>query len=105
MEKRAEKAIDQVSSGDKRLATLLRAGRIFDELDRRLQPELAENSRGHIQVACVDGDCLVLAATSPAWASRARLEAPGLLEVARKIWPEDLRRTRVIVAPPVDPGN
>ncbi len=97
MEKPAEKKPGQIASGDRALSALLRMGRVYDELDRRLQPSLPEGSRGHIRVACIDGDCLVLAATSSAWASRARLEAETLLQAARGFWPEDLNRTRIIV--------
>jgi hypothetical protein len=97
MEKPAEKKPGQIASGDRGLAALLRMGRVYDELDRRLQPSLPEGSRGHIRVACVEGDCLVLAAESSAWASRARLEAETLLQAARTCWPDNLRRTRIIV--------
>ncbi len=100
MEKPAEKKPAQIASDDRGLATLLRVGRVFDELDRRLQSSLPESSRGHIRVACVDGDCLVLTAESSAWASRARLEAETLLQAARQIWPENLRHTRIIVHTP-----
>jgi hypothetical protein len=92
-----EKDLTSIVSGDQRLSALLRAGRMFDELDRRLQTELPESARGSIQVACVEGDCLVLAAESPAWATRARLFAPTLLEAARSIWPQELKIWRVIV--------
>jgi hypothetical protein len=97
MEFRKEKDLAGIVGSDRTLSTLLRAGRMFDELDRRLQPVLSETLRGKVQVACVDGDYLVLAADSPAWATRARLEAPVLLEAAREIWPRDLNHWRVIV--------
>jgi hypothetical protein len=97
MEFRSEKDLAGIVGSDRTLSALLRAGKMFDELDRHLQPVLSDTLRGHAQVACVDGECLVLAADSPAWASRARLEAPALLEAARKIWPRELNNWRVIV--------
>ena len=77
----------RVAGGDRRLASLLRASQAFEALDARLRPHLSESSRGNIRVACVEGDCLVLAAASSAWASRARLEAQNLLEHAKELWP------------------
>jgi hypothetical protein len=101
MEQKSEKSLDQVAGNSQRLVTLLKAGRLFDELDRQVQAVLPEQARGQIQVACVEDDCLVLAAASPAWASRARLLADRLLnEVNRQLDPP-LRRTRVIVAPKI----
>ncbi|TVQ34615.1 MAG: DUF721 domain-containing protein [Wenzhouxiangella sp.] len=94
-----EKDVGMVSAGHRGLAGLLRRARAFEALDARLQPLLPENARGQIRVACVEGETLVLAATSPAWSSRARLEAPRLLEAAADLWPTELRSTRVIVTP------
>lgn len=98
MAPRNEKDLAGIVSADGRLSALIRASRMFDELDRRLQPQLPESLRGKVQVACVDEDVLVIAAASSAWASRARLEAPNMLEAAREIWPQDLRNWRVIVS-------
>lgn len=94
-----EKDLASVSSGHRGLAGLLRQARAFDALDARLQPLLPENARGKIRVACIEGETLVLAATSPTWSSRARLEAPTLLEAAASLWPTPLKNTRVIVVP------
>lgn len=97
MESRSEKDLASIVGNNRELSTLLRAGRMFDELDRRLQPMLPESLRGKVQVACVDEDVLVLAAESSAWGSRARLHASELLEAARQIWPNELTSWRVIV--------
>ncbi len=100
MEEKSEKNLDQVAGNSQRLVSLLNAGRLFDELDRLIQPLLPEQARGQIQVACVEDDCLVLAASSPAWASRARLLADTLLnEVNRYLDQQPLKKTRVIVVP------
>jgi len=98
MNDRGEKSVSAVAGGDRRLASLLRASQAFEALDARLRPHLSEASRGNIRVACVEGDCLVLAAASSAWASRARLEAQNLLEHAKELWPGELTKTRIIVA-------
>lgn len=97
MEEKSEKSLEQVAGADRRLDTLLKAGRLFDALDQHIQPVLPEAARGRIQVACVEDDCLVLAAASPAWASRARLLAQTILNEANRHLPEALKRTRVIV--------
>ncbi len=98
MNDRGEKSVSAVASDDRRMASLLRASGAFEALDSRLQTHLGEAARGNIRVACVDGNCLVLAAASPAWASRARLEAENLLDQAKQIWPGELTKTRIIVA-------
>ena len=89
----AKKSVSAVAGGDRRLASLLRASQAFEALDARLRPHLSESSRGNIRVACVEGDCLVLAAASSAWASRATaLEAQNLLEHAKELWPGELTK-------------
>ena len=100
MEKKSEKNLGEIADSNQRLLSLLNAGRLFDALDRVVQPLLPEQARGQIQVACVEDDCLVLAASSPAWASRARLLADTLLnEVNRYLDQQPLKKTRVIVVP------
>ena len=94
-----EKDLNAISSAHRGLSGMLRQARAFEALDARLQPLLPDNARGHIRVACVEGDTLILAATSPTWSSRARLEAPTLLEAAASLWPTPLKSTRIIVAP------
>ncbi len=101
MEKKSEKSLDDIAGNSQRLVNLLNAGRLFDELDRLVQPLLPEQARGQIQVACVEDDYLVLAAASPAWASRARLLADTLLNEVNRHLDQPLRRTRVIVAPKI----
>jgi hypothetical protein len=97
MQDKSEKSLQQVVGDNRRLDMLLKAGRLFDELDRRIQPILPEAARGRIQVACVEDDCLVLAAASPAWASRARLLAESALVEVNQHLPTPLKRTQVIV--------
>ena len=102
MEGRAEKSLSDALTGSTTLKRLARAQQIFEALDRQLQPLLPAAARGKVCVACVQGTTLVLAAASSTWAVRARLEADGLLEAARAVWPEPLDRVQVIVSPGVD---
>lgn len=100
MTKRAgERSVDAVAAGDSGLHQLLQAARFFDRLDEQIQPCLPEQMRGMIRIACVEGDCLVIAADSPAWASRARLLADELLNEANRHLDKPLARTRVTVVP------
>lgn len=105
MEKPAEKSLAAAVSDAAPLARTLRAQSLFEALDRKLRPAFSSGCREQVQVACVRDDTLVLAATSPAWASRARLEAPGILEAARRIWPGTLKGVQVIVVPPLHGGE
>lgn len=100
MGKRNERQAGDVAAGDRHLASLMRTAGIFERLDQTLQPLLPASDRGHIRLACIEEDTLVLAADSPAWATRARLAAPDWLAAAAELWPTELRRTRVIVARP-----
>jgi hypothetical protein len=99
MDSAAEKSLAELVSATRPLARLLRAQRLFEALDEEIQPALSEACRNRLRVACVEGETLILAAPSSAWASRARLEAATALTAARKLWPGELRQVRVIVAP------
>jgi len=77
----------------------LRKARAYLALNARVQALIPDTARGRIAIACVEDDCLVIAASSSASASQARLLADSLLEAACHHWPERLTRTRVIVMP------
>lgn len=94
---RPESSARDIAGKDRQLSALMRAARAFEALDRRVQEVLSESSRGRVRVACVDKGQLVLAAESPAWATRARLEADTCLETARAVWPQDISSVKVIV--------
>ncbi|HMB38556.1 MAG TPA: DciA family protein [Wenzhouxiangellaceae bacterium] len=81
------------------LGQTLRRAEAYMALNARLAHLIPEQARGEIMIACVDGDCLVIAAASSARATQARLLADQLLEAARKHWPRALARSRIIVAP------
>ena len=96
---RKERGIGEVSEGHEGLARLMATARALDRLDASLRQVLPGSMREHIGLACIEGNTLVLAATSPAWASRARLMADDLLREANRQLDERLQGTRVIVVP------
>jgi hypothetical protein len=98
MEKRVEKRAGDIAGADRRMARLLRLARLFETIDGHIQPMLPESARGHIRVSCLDDDCLVLAAQSPAWASRARLLADSLLTEVNRHLPKPVKRVKVVVS-------
>ena len=99
MDSAAEKSLAELVKSSGPLARVLRAQRLFEALDREIQPSLSDLCRNQVRVACVEGETLVLAARSSAWASRARMEQVAALSAARKVWPGELKQVRVIVAP------
>ncbi|RFF29719.1 DciA family protein [Wenzhouxiangella sediminis] len=96
---RKEREISDVSQGHEGLSRLLATARALDQLDAELRQVLPGSMRENIGVACIEGKTLVLAATSPAWASRARLMADDLLREANRQLDDRLEGTRVIVVP------
>ncbi|MCA1780405.1 MAG: hypothetical protein LC637_13830 [Xanthomonadaceae bacterium] len=91
--------IREITRGQTGLASALRKAELYLALNRRIQPMLPVSSRGEIAIACIEGDCLVLAAASPARATQARLHAHSILDQVRTLWPAPLRSTRVVVVP------
>lgn len=61
-----------------------------------LWPELGAELAAHCALVRLDRDALVLAADSPAWATRLRLEAPRLLAAAAAASPQ-AAPTRLVV--------
>jgi len=98
-DRRHEREISEVSDSHDGLGRLLATARALDRLDATLRQVLPGSMREHIGLACIEGKTLVLAATSPAWASRARLMADDLLKEANRQMDERLEGTRVIVVP------
>lgn len=92
---------DTIARAQGGLGQALRRAESYMALNARLVELIPERARGEIMIACVDGDCLVIAAVSSARATQARLLATSLLEAARKHWPAALARTRVIVTPEI----
>lgn len=98
-DRRYEREISDVSESHDGLGRLLATARALDRLDASLRQVLPGSMRDHIGLACIEDKTLVLAATSPAWASRARLMAEDLLKEANRQLDERLEGTRVIVVP------
>ena len=99
MDQPAEKRPGDIAGKDRRLARLMRLANLFEQIDQKIQPLLPESARGHIRVSCLEDDCLVLAAESPAWASRARLLADPLLTEVNRHLPKPVKRIKVVVVP------
>lgn len=95
---------DAIARGHGGLGQALRRAEAYMALNARLVDLIPERARGEIMVACIDGDCLVIAAASAARAARARMLADSLLEAARKHWPGELARSRIIVTPEIGRG-
>jgi len=96
---RKERAVEEVTDSHGGLQRLLQTARALDRLDADLRQVLPGSMREHIGLACIEGETLILAATSPAWASRARLMADDLLREANRRLDQRLTGTRVIVVP------
>lgn len=93
------RSVREIARGASGLQHALRRAETYLALNARLAPELPEALRAHLRVACIEGETLVLAAGSPAWATQARMHQARLLEAARQLWPEPLSGVRVIIAP------
>jgi hypothetical protein len=50
-------------------------------------------------LACIQEDQVILAAASPAWVSRAKLESGEVLKMVRTVWDHPLSTVKVIVGP------
>lgn len=98
-DKPAARDFRKVAADHPSLSRTLRLARTYADLNERVLASLPDSAHGRIRIACVEDDCLVIAATTPAWASRARMLAEDLLDAAAALWPTALTRTRVIVVP------
>ena len=94
---RPEKPAQDIASQDRQLSALMRTARAFELLDQKIQPVLSPRARGHVQVACIEGDQLILSAESAAWATLARLEGDACLRAAQGVWPGELRSVKVVI--------
>jgi hypothetical protein len=102
-DKRARSVRDIARAADSRgdgLRLALRRAEAYLALNERLAPNLPEAMRPHVRVACIEQRTLIIAATTPAWATQARLQQHQLLEQARSLWPTPLDSIRIIIAAP-----
>ena len=98
-------SVQQIARRESGLGSAIRQAEAFIELNQRIQPALPADVRESIRVACIEGDCLVIAAASSVWATRARMLAEDMLAAANQLWPQPLKTTRVIVAEALGPVN
>jgi hypothetical protein len=62
------------------LASLVQRARFLRQLDRSIRASLPETLSRHVQVANLRGDCLVMLADSPTWATRLRYQRQAVLD-------------------------
>lgn len=92
------KRVQHIAQRQRGLGSAIRQAEAYLELNRRIQPELPTEARGHIQIACIEGDCLMIAAASPVWATRARMLSNEILAATNRLWPQPLKSARVFIA-------
>jgi hypothetical protein len=62
------------------LASLVERARFLKQLNRSIQAMLPQTLSKHVQVANLRGDCLVMLADSPIWATRLRYQRQAVLD-------------------------
>lgn len=92
----------EIARGQPGLAAAIRRAESYIALNRRLATLLPTEMRGRLGVACIEHDCMILAAATPELATRARLMSRELLTSANQWWPSPLTRSRIIVTPEIE---
>ena len=69
------------------------------KLQKLLEEKLPPAFRGHVQVACIQGDSLVLCTDSPLWASDLRYRSNNVLQIVNSCYKLKLLRCQVQVKP------
>ncbi len=64
-----------------------------------LEQRLPSAFRGHVQVACIDDDSLVLCTDSPLWATDLRYRSPFILKSVNSNYRLNLSRCQIHVRP------
>lgn len=82
------------------LASLVDRARFLRQLDRDVRAGLPETLSHHTQVANLRGDCLVMLADSPVWATRLRYQRQSVLDL---LWRTHSIRCRTLEVK-VQPG-
>ena len=82
------------------LASLVERARFLRQLDRSIRAQLPETLSPHVQVANLRGDCLVMLADSPTWATRLRYLRQTVLD---GVWQSHSIRCRLLEVK-VQPG-
>ncbi|MEZ5542487.1 MAG: DUF721 domain-containing protein [Pseudomonadota bacterium] len=86
--------------GSRAQSRLVRQARLLLDIDAQLQQLLPDSLRPHCRLLSVNGNKLVLAADSPAWAARLRFQTHQLLRQLRLPGNVRLRGIRIRVRPP-----
>jgi hypothetical protein len=84
---------------DSNLGSLLRHAGLLTQLQQLLAGTLDPALAAHFQVANLRQNRLVLLASSPAWATRLRMQAADVLAILRRSGHPDLDEVEVRVAP------
>ena len=90
-------SVQQIAQRQPGLGSAIRQAETFIELNRRIQTKLPPEARGFIRVACVEGNCLLIAAASPVWATKARMLSNEILDATNQLWPQPLLNTKVLI--------
>lgn len=69
------------------------------KLQSLIEAQLPRAFRGHVQVACIEGDSLVLCTDSPLWASDLRYRQALILKSVNSHYSQGLRRCKIQVRP------
>jgi hypothetical protein len=103
MRGKAEKSIQSLTGAQRpknsMLSQLLRRTECYEAMEAQIQGAISTRLQGQIQVACVEGEQLIVAVPSSAWVARARLEAQAMIKAAQGVWDGPLSEVKVIVGP------
>lgn len=92
---------DLLSSPLGAVGRLAAVARRLDVANQALDEVLEEPLKGHLRVAHLASDSLVLVADSPAWSARARYLGPEILEhLRRRLGNPHLARVQLLTRPP-----
>lgn len=101
-EQRALRTSEVLSDPSSSLGSTLKHARLLLQLQRLLAESVDPSLAGHFQVANLRQNRLILLAPSAAWATRLRMEAPGLLHMLRRAGFAALADIEVRVAPLIE---
>jgi hypothetical protein len=89
--------LEQVGNTD--LRSVSSRGQQLKELERRILASLPAELAGYCRVGGIADGCLLLFATTPAWASRLRFEAPRLQKLLARKGLASIRSVQVRIIP------
>lgn len=89
--------LEQVGNSD--LRSVSSRGRQVRELERQVLASLPAELAGYCRVGGIADGCLLLFATTPAWASRLRFEAPRLQKLLARKGLASIRSVQVRIVP------